>query len=82
MAGGSCRRLRSRSATREHGAAARAGRGPGPFGDACGPSGQVHFGTFQLPWGRRHALVIVLGYLIEGIDRRNPVWTWRLSRAG
>ena len=24
--------------------------------------GQVDFGTFTLPWGRRHALVIVLGY--------------------
>lgn len=24
--------------------------------------GQVDFGTFQLPWGRRHALLVVLGY--------------------
>ena len=24
--------------------------------------GQVDFGTFTLPWGRRHALVIVLSY--------------------
>jgi len=22
----------------------------------------VDFGTFQLPWGRRHALLVVLGY--------------------
>ena len=28
----------------------------------AGRQGQVDFGTFTLPWGRRHALVIVLGY--------------------
>lgn len=27
-----------------------------------GYQGQVDFGTFTLPWGRRHALLIVLGY--------------------
>ena len=27
-----------------------------------GYQGQVDFGTFALPWGRRHALLIVLGY--------------------
>ena len=27
-----------------------------------GHQGQVDFGTFTLPWGRRHALVIVVGY--------------------
>jgi transposase len=27
-----------------------------------GYQGQVDFGTFQLPWGRRHALLVVLGY--------------------
>lgn len=27
-----------------------------------GFQGQVDFGTFQLPWGRRHALLVVLGY--------------------
>ena len=24
--------------------------------------GQVDFGTFKLPWGRRHGLLVVLGY--------------------
>jgi len=27
-----------------------------------GLQGQVDFGTFQLPWGRRYALLVVLGY--------------------
>lgn len=27
-----------------------------------GFQGQVDFGTFNLPWGRRHALLVVLGY--------------------
>ena len=27
-----------------------------------GHQGQVDFGTFTLPWGRRHALLVVLGY--------------------
>jgi transposase len=27
-----------------------------------GYQGQVDFGTFQLPWGRRYALLVVLGY--------------------
>jgi transposase len=27
-----------------------------------GYQGQVDFGTFKLPWGRRHALLVVLGY--------------------
>ena len=27
-----------------------------------GRQGQVDFGTFTLPWGRRHALLVVLGY--------------------
>ena len=27
-----------------------------------GYQGQVDFGTFTLPWGRRHALLVVLGY--------------------
>ena len=32
------------------------------FETPAGHQGQVDFGTFTLPWGRRHALVIVLGY--------------------
>ena len=32
------------------------------FETPAGHLGQVDFGTFTLPWGRRHALVIVLGY--------------------
>ena len=28
----------------------------------AGLQGQVDFGTFTLPWGRRHALLVVLGY--------------------
>ena len=32
------------------------------FETPAGRQGQVDFGTFTLPWGRRHALVIVLGY--------------------
>ena len=55
------------------------------FETAPGHQGQVDFGTFTLPWGRRHALVVVLGYsrllwlrfysrqtmavLIEGLER-------------
>ena len=31
-------------------------------GLATGRQGQVDFGTFRFPWGRRHALVVVLGY--------------------
>ena len=27
-----------------------------------GRQGQVDFGSFRLPWGRRHALLVVLGY--------------------
>ena len=27
-----------------------------------GRQGQVDFGSFNLPWGRRHALVVVLGH--------------------
>ena len=27
-----------------------------------GHQGQVDFGTFTLPWGRRHALLVVLGH--------------------
>ena len=32
------------------------------FETPAGRQGQVDFGTFALPWGRRHALVIVLRY--------------------
>ena len=32
------------------------------FETPAGRQGQVDFGTFRLPWGRRHALVVVLGY--------------------
>ena len=32
------------------------------FETPAGHQGQVDFGTFALPWGRRHALVVVLGY--------------------
>ena len=32
------------------------------FETPAGHQGQVDFGTFTLSWGRRHALVIVLGY--------------------
>ena len=34
---------------------------PVRFETPAGQQGQVDFGTFTLPWGRRHALVIVLG---------------------
>ena len=55
------------------------------FETPAGRQGQVDFATFTLPWGRRHALVAVLGYsrllwlrfyrrqtmavLIEGLER-------------
>ena len=32
------------------------------FETPAGRQGQVDFGTFTLPWGRRHALVVVLDY--------------------
>ena len=32
------------------------------FETSAGSQGQVDFGTFTLPWGRRHALLVVLGY--------------------
>ena len=32
------------------------------FETAAGHQGQLDFGTFRLPWGRRHALLVVLGY--------------------
>ena len=32
------------------------------FETPAGHQGQVDFGTFTLPWGRRHALVVVLGH--------------------
>ena len=35
---------------------------PVRFETPAGRQGQVDFGTFTLHWGRRHALVIVLGY--------------------
>ena len=35
---------------------------PVRFETPAGRQGQVDFGTFTLPWGRRPALVIVLGY--------------------
>ena len=35
---------------------------PVRFETPPGHQGQVDFGTFTLPWSRRHALVIVLGY--------------------
>ena len=35
---------------------------PVRFETPPGHQGQVDFGTFTLPWGRRYALVIVLGY--------------------
>ena len=41
----------------------RAIRADGPLRDARRQAGgQVGFGTFALPWGRRHALVVVLEY--------------------
>ena len=33
------------------------------FETPAGRQGQVDFGTFRLPWGRRHALLVVLSYL-------------------
>ena len=56
------RRLRPREGLRACDPAARARRGTGRFETPPGHQGQVDFGTFTLPWGRRHALVIVLGY--------------------
>ena len=44
------------------GPAAAARRTGGGFETPPGYQGQVDFGTFALPWGRRHALLIVLGY--------------------
>ncbi len=35
---------------------------PVRFETPPGHQGQVDFGTFKLPWGRRHALLVVLGY--------------------
>ncbi len=35
---------------------------PVRFETPAGHQGQVDFGTFKLPWGRRHALLVVLGY--------------------
>ena len=35
---------------------------PVRFETPPGHQGQVDFGTFRLPWGRRHALLVVLGY--------------------
>ena len=35
---------------------------PVRFETPPGRQGQVDFGTFRFPWGRRHALVVVLGY--------------------
>ena len=35
---------------------------PVRFETRPGHQGQVDFGTFRLPWGRRHALLVVLGY--------------------
>ena len=35
---------------------------PVRFETPAGHQGQVDFGTFRLPWGRRHALLVVLGY--------------------
>ena len=35
---------------------------PVRFETPAGRQGQVDFATFRLPWGRRHALVVVLGY--------------------
>ena len=35
---------------------------PVRFETSAGHQGQVDFGTFRLPWGRRHALLVVLGY--------------------
>ena len=32
------------------------------FETPAGRQGQVDFGTFRLPWGRRYALLVVLGY--------------------
>ena len=32
------------------------------FETPAGRQGQVDFGTFTLPWGRRHALVVVLSH--------------------
>jgi hypothetical protein len=32
------------------------------FEAPAGFQGQVDFGTFKLPWGRRHTLLVVLGY--------------------
>ena len=35
---------------------------PVRFETPPGHQGQVDFGTLRFPWGRRHALVVVLGY--------------------
>jgi len=35
---------------------------PVRFETPAGHQGQVDFGTFRLPWGRRYALLVVLGY--------------------
>ena len=49
------------------------------FETPAGRQGQVDFATFTLPWGRRHALVIVLGYsraavaaLLHSADHAGP----------
>ena len=50
---------------REHVKAVRPATAPEPvirFETPPGRQGQVDFATFRLPWGRRHALVVVLGY--------------------
>lgn len=43
------------------------------FETPAGFQGQVDFATFRLPWGRRHALLVVLGY-------SRLLWLWFYRR--
>ena len=42
------------------------------FETPAGHQGQVDFATFNLPWGRRHALLVVLSYRTSGRRCRPP----------
>ena len=58
--GGLPRWLQPCAGLRPRGTPARAGRGGGAA--PAGRQGQVDFATFTRPWGRRHALVVVLSH--------------------
>ena len=71
-------RLRPGEALRARGPAPAPGGAGAAVRNPSGPPGQVDFAEFRLPWGKRYALIVVLGYSrlvwVQYYDARR--WRW------